>query len=164
MARRGNQVDHELIFNVDNARSRDAIRWTHSRIIERHPTFFQGFFLNATRVGDTNHVQMYTEDRQLRILGYRLQRDPNICNLLYRDGMRVVTERPEDAGREIEIYNMAGTLVSTIQHVFDFPDDAFQTSLVTELMIEDIFCIEIINEQGPNTVIMTLAMDYPPIY
>ena len=163
MAMRGNQ-NHELVFNIDHARSRDAIRWVHTRITTEHPTFFQGFFLNAARVGENNHVQIYTEGRQLRILGYRLRITPNICNILYRDALRVVTERAEDSSREIEFINMTGTRVATIQHVFDFPDDAFQSSLGTELMIEDVFCIEIINEQGPNSVIMTLTMDYPPIY
>ena len=154
----------DLIFNVDNARSRDAIRWVHNRIITEYPTYFQGFFLNATRIGNNHHVQIYTEDRQLRILGYQLRLNPFLCNTLYENAQNVVTNRDEAASREIEFINTTGIHVSTITHVFDFPDIAFRTSLGTELMVDEVFQTEIFNDQGPNTIIMTLALDYPPIY
>ena len=154
----------DLIFNVDNARSRDAIRWVHTRILTEYPTYFQGFFLNATRIGENHHVQIYTEDRQLRILGYRLNRDPYICTLLYENAQAVVDNREDAASREIEFVNPAGTHISTIHHVFDFSNEAFRTSLGTELMVDEVFRTEIFNDQGPNTIIITLALDYPPIY
>ena len=164
LARRGQINLNDLVFNVDNARSRDAIRWTHNQIRTEHPTFFQGFFMNATRVGDNRHVQIYTERRQSRILGYRIRITPDITNVLFENAQSAVDQRAADGGREIEYLNMEGTLVAIVTVVWDFPDDQFQASLGTELMIEEIYRIEIFNEEGPNTVIMTLALDYPPIY
>ena len=159
------QIDlNDLVFNVDNARSRDAIRWTHNQIRQDHPSFFQGFFLNATRIGNNNHVQIYTERRQLRILGYRIRVNPEITNRLYTDAQAAVNQRTADGGREIEYLNVQGTRIAIITVVWDFPEDAFQNSLGTELMVDDIYHIEIFNENGPNTIIMTLALDYPPIY
>lgn len=158
-----NNLD-ELFFVIDTARSRDAIRWAHNRIRTEYPTFRQGFFLNAVRVGDHHHVQLYSEDRQLRILGYRLTRNPNLCNILYNEAQTVVNERAEGAGREIEIMDITGQVVSNIIAVNDFPANAFQQSLGTELMIDEVIKIEIHNDQAPNTIIMTLALDYWPIY
>ena len=139
---------NDLVFNVDNARSRDPIRWTHNQIRNDHPTFFQGFFLNATRVGDNNHVQIYTERRQLRILGYRIRVTPEITNRLYNDAQAAVDQRPADGGREIEYLTMQGARAAIVTVVWDFPDNAFQNSLGTELMVEDVYRIEIFNENA----------------
>ena len=137
---------------------------SQSKIRADHPTFFQGFFVNATRIGATHHVQIYTELRQWRILGYRLRVTHDLGNLLFENAQTAVDQRDADGGREIEYLNLEGTRVAVVTVVWDFPDNAFQTSLGTELMVEEIYKIEIFNEQGPNTIIMTLAIDYPPIY
>ena len=129
-----------------------------------HLTFHQGFFLNAARIGEHQHVQLYSEDRQLRLLGYQLRLNPSLCNTLYTDAQTVVDNRPAKQDVEIEIFNLAGQQVSSIIVVNDFPNNAFQQSLGTDLMIDEIIKIEILNEQGPNTIIMTLALDYWPIY
>ena len=164
LANRG-QVDiDDLVFNIDNARSRDPIRWTHNQIRREHPTFFQGFFINATRIGATHHVQIYTELRQWRILGYRLRVTHDLGNLLFENAQAAVEQRDADGGREIEYLNMEGTRIAIVTVVWDFPADAFRTSLGAELLVEEIYKIEIFNEEGPNTIIMTLALDYPPIY
>ena len=139
------------------------IRWAHNFIRRRQPpTFFQGLFFNARRVNDHSFVQVYTERRQQNILWRNINRDTNIIAHLFNNANATVPQ--EGVVNDIEFVNLQGQRVATALTIWDFPDNAFNQALGTEFMVDFIIKIEIENDQEPNSVIMTLVIDYTPVY
>ena len=161
--RRGPPDLEALQFHLDNVHARDPIRWTHNRIRNHFPTFYQGLFLGANRIGPVHNVQFYTERRQHQMLGFRLNRNPFVINDIYRDANAVVQSGEGDR-QEIEFINATGQQTAHVLVEWDVPEHAFNQSLGADLRVEMIVKIDIINDGQPNTTIMTLAVDWPPIY
>ena len=150
-------------FHLPENEGRDAIIWTHDHLYEGFPRLRQSLFWTIAEAR-LNFVQIYTEERQRQILGHRLLQDPWRCTSIFNIARRLVDERGDNAGHEIEFVDGHGHTVNHVISYWDVPRDAFQEDLGAELIVYAIVCITIIRPGQDNRTIMTLAVDYPPIY
>ena len=162
--------DNSVEFYIDNVRSRDVIRWAHNHILDFNRTFFQSLFFNVRRINEHSHLQLYvTERRQQQMLWVHINRNPAIITQLFNAATAVVQSDPDVNGHEIEFVNADGVMVANAVTCWEAPRDAFlpilgAQSLGAELQVVYIIKIEIVNNPLPNNVIMTVIIDYPPIY
>ena len=162
--RRGPPDLDGLQYHIDGIHARDPIRWVHNNIRNNFRTFYQGLFLGASRLGPAQHVQFYSERRQHQMLGFRLNRNPFLINDIFRDASAVVDSGNADARHEIDFVNATGQRTGQVLVEWDVGDNAFEQSLGADLRVDRIYKIEIMNPVQPNTIIMTLIVDFPPIY
>ena len=148
------------VFNVDDVNGRDAIIWVHRRMFTEYYQWPQSLFWE---VQDNQYVQIYTERRQQLILSYRLHRNPGLYRQIYTLAEAVVNERADRQDDQMEFVNQQGERVSFITVYWDFPADALSQAMGAELAVQEIVQTEIVRENGPNAIIMTLMVDYTPI-
>ena len=142
---------------------RDAVIWTHEHLFDGFPRLRQSLFW-TTNENRINFVQIYTGDRQRQMLGYRLLQNPRLCRLIFETANRLVDNRGDDVGEEIDFVDGLGRPAAHVISYWDLPHGAFNEDLGAELIVQAIVRITIVRPGQENRVIMTLAVDYPPIY
>ena len=143
---------------------RDAIIWTHDHLFEGFPRLRQSLFW-TTNENQLNFVQIYTGERQRQILGYRILQNPRLCSTIFETANRLVDERGADDGLEIDFVDgQTGRPVAHVVSYWDFPHGTFNEAMGAELVVQAIVRIIIVRDGQENRVVMTLAIDYPPIY
>ena len=149
------------MFNVDAPAARDAIIWVHRYLFNWYSRFHQSLFFEAR----PNHfVQLYTERRQQQIISRRFHRDQTSYRQIYDLAHAVVSERLDRQDDQMEFLNQEGQRMGHVTIYWEFPSNAFEPGLGTELIVHEIVKIDLVRDNEPNVVIMTLALDYPPIY
>ena len=151
----------EAELYVDDQNAQEAVRYVHQRMFDQYRPYPQSLFWQAQ---PNRFVQLYTERRQQQHISHRLITNPNIYTDIYNNAEAVVNERQNRQDDQMEFLNMQGQRVAFITMYWDFQNDAFNQALGSEFRVLEIVQIEVIRENEPNMIIMTLVLDYPPIY